>query len=112
MQMSEYIKISDYEALLADVRQIVREECKAIADKLKAEDEPKEMLTGRELARRLGVSNVTISRYASAGKIPFVRAKNSRNKRYILAEVVQAMKDKNVEGMYDFVKKVGQMCKN
>jgi len=109
--MAEYIKVSDYNDLLEDVRRIVREELMSIAKQLNAEEEAKEMLSGRELARRLGVSNVTVSRYASAGKIPFVRIKDGR-KRYILSEVISAMKDENVGKMYEFVKKVGQICKN
>ena len=109
--MAEYIKVSDYNDLLEDVRRIVREECKTIAEQLNAEEEAEKMLTGIELARRLGVTNVTVSRYASAGKIPFVRIKDGR-KRYILSEVISAMKDENVGKMYEFVKKVGQICKN
>lgn len=109
--MAEYIKVSDYNDLLEDVRRIVREELMSIAKQLNAEEEAKEMLSGRELARRLGVTNVTVSRYASAGKIPFVRIKDGR-KRYILSEVISAMKDENVGKMYEFVKKVGQICKN
>ena len=109
--MAEYIKVSDYNDLLEDVRRIVREELMSIAKQLNAEEEAKEMLSGRELARRLGVSNVTISKYASAGKIPFVRIKDGR-KRYILSEVISAMKDEKVGKMYEFVKKVEQLCKN
>ena len=109
--MAEYIKVSDYNDLLEDVRRIVREELMSIAKQLNAEDEAKEMLSGRELARRLGVTNVTVSKYASTGKIPFVRIKDGR-KRYILSEVISAMKDENVGKMYEFVKKVGQICKN
>lgn len=58
--MAEYIKVSDYNDLLEDVRRIVREELMSIAKQLNAEEEAKEMLSGRELARRLGVSNVTV----------------------------------------------------
>lgn len=109
--MAEYIKTSDYNDLLEDVRRIVREECKTIAEQINAEKEAEKMLTGIELAEHIGMSNVTVSRYASAGKIPFVRIKDGR-KRYILSEVISAMKDENVGKMYEFVKKVGQICKN
>ena len=82
--------VSPLEELTDAIRNVVREEL----SKVSPEDlqPPQDLLTEKEVLKKLGITQPTISKWRQKGKIPFVRVGSSI--RYDLGKVIKALEGK------------------